>query len=72
VLELATPHVPHNWESHMFFETETRTLFCADLLTQMGDGPAVTSDDIIQSAIHGCRAPEPAGNLRGHDRRTSA
>lgn len=48
--ELATPHVPHNWESHMFFETETRTLFCGDLLTQLGNGPAVTSDDIIWSA----------------------
>jgi flavorubredoxin len=126
VLELATPHVPHNWESHMFFETETRTLFCGDLLTQMGDGPAVTRDDIIWSAIlaedtfhqtslgpavpqtyrrladldparlaimhgssyegdcarllrtmagiyeqrYGCRAPEPAGHLPGHDRPT--
>jgi flavorubredoxin len=50
MLELATPHVPHNWESHMFFETETRTLFCGDLLTQLGDGPAVTGDDLIEAA----------------------
>jgi flavorubredoxin len=50
LLELATPHVPHNWESHMFFETETRTLFCGDLLTQLGDGPAVTGDDLIEAA----------------------
>ena len=27
VIEIATPHVPHNWESHMFFEQETGTLF---------------------------------------------
>jgi flavorubredoxin len=51
VIELATPHVPHNWESHMFFEQETGTLFCGDLLTQTGDGPAVTSDDILGAAI---------------------
>jgi hypothetical protein len=34
----------------MFFETETRTLFCGDLLTQLGDGPAVTGDDFIGAA----------------------
>jgi flavorubredoxin len=51
VIEIATPHVPHNWESHMFFEQETGTLFCGDLLTQLGDGPPVTSDDILGAAI---------------------
>ena len=51
VVEIATPHVPHNWESHMFFEQETRTLFLGDLMTQLGDGPAVTSDDILEAAI---------------------
>ena len=51
VVELATPHVPHNWESHMFFEQETGTLFCGDLVTQAGDGPALTSDDLIESVI---------------------
>src|SRR5262249_44656529 len=51
VMEIATPHVPHNWESHMFFEQETGTLFCGDLLTQLGDGPPVTSDDILGPAI---------------------
>jgi flavorubredoxin len=50
VQELSTPHVPHNWESHMFFETETRTLFCSDLLAQLGNGPALTSDDLIEAA----------------------
>jgi hypothetical protein len=34
----------------MFFETGTRTLFCGDLLTQLGDGPAVTGDDLIEAA----------------------
>jgi flavorubredoxin len=51
VLEVATPHVPHNWESHVFFEQETGTLFCGDLLTQLGNGPAVVGDDIIEAAI---------------------
>jgi flavorubredoxin len=51
VLEIATPHVPHNWESHMLFEQETGTLFCGDLLSQIGDGPAVTSESILEAAI---------------------
>lgn len=51
VLEVATPHVPHNWESHVFFEQETGTLFCGDLLTQIGDGPAVTDADLLDAAI---------------------
>jgi flavorubredoxin len=51
VIELATPHVPHNWESHMFYEEVTGTLFCGDLVSQLGDGPAVTSDDLLDAAI---------------------
>jgi flavorubredoxin len=51
VVELATPHVPHNWESHMFFEEETRTLFLGDLVTQIGDGPAVTDRDLLDDAV---------------------
>lgn len=51
VLEIPTPHVPHNWESHMFFEQETGTLFLGDLLTQLGNGPAVTDADLLDAAI---------------------
>jgi flavorubredoxin len=51
VLELATPHVPHNWESHMFFEQETETLFCGDLVTQYGDGAAITDHDLLDAAV---------------------
>jgi len=51
LVELATPHVPHNWESHMFYEQETGTLFLGDLLSQLGDGPAITSDDILPAAV---------------------
>ena len=51
VQEIATPHVPHNWESHLFFEQHTRTLFCGDLGTQFGDGPAVTDADLMAAVI---------------------
>lgn len=51
VLEVPTPHVPHNWESHVFFEQETGTLFCGDLVTQLGDGPAMTDADLLDAAI---------------------
>ncbi|MDQ1704926.1 MAG: hypothetical protein QOF18_1292, partial [Frankiaceae bacterium] len=51
VVEIATPHVPHNWESHMFYEQETGTLFCGDLLSQLGDGPAITGDSLLDAAI---------------------
>jgi hypothetical protein len=43
--------VPHNWESRALFEEATGTLFCGDLGTQLGDGPGVTEDDIIEAAL---------------------
>ena len=46
---LATPHVPHNWESGLWFDETTRTLFAGDLFTQIGDGPAITDDDIVEA-----------------------
>ncbi len=51
LLEVATPHVPHNWESHLLYEQESGTLFVGDLATQLGDGPAVTHDDILEAAV---------------------
>jgi flavorubredoxin len=48
---LATPHVPHNWESGLWFDTTTSTLFCGDLLTHVGDGPAVVGDDLVGPAL---------------------
>lgn len=51
VMEIATPHVPHNWESHMLFEQVTGTLFCGDVLSQTGPGPAITSEPILDAAI---------------------
>jgi flavorubredoxin len=45
---LDTPHLPHGWESGLFFEEGTRTLLAGDLLTQPGDGqPALTTSDVL-------------------------
>jgi flavorubredoxin len=46
-----TPHVPHAWESGLIFEEVTATLFCGDLFTQLGDGAAITENDIVPAAI---------------------
>lgn len=48
---LVTPHVPHNWESVVLFEESTRALFCGDILTTDGDGPAVSGEDPAEHAI---------------------
>jgi flavorubredoxin len=48
---LATPHVPHNWESGVWFDEATSTLFSGDLLTHMGTGPALTEDDVVGRAL---------------------
>jgi flavorubredoxin len=46
-----TPHVPHGWEAGVVFEETDATLFCGDLLTHGGDGPAVVESDIVGPAI---------------------
>ena len=46
-----TPHVPHGWEAGLIFEETTRTLFCGDLLTQAGAGPALVETDILGPAL---------------------
>lgn len=33
---METPHFPHNWDASLFFEENTRTLFCSDVATQTG------------------------------------
>jgi flavorubredoxin len=50
---LPTPHVPHNWESGLWFGETTRTLLAGDLFTQIGGGPAVTESDIVEAALIG-------------------
>ena len=46
-----TPHVPHNWESGLWFDETTRTLLTGDLFTQVGGGVALTSDDMIEASL---------------------
>jgi hypothetical protein len=45
-----TPHVPHGWDAGLIEEETTRTLFCGDLFTQLGDR-AATEGDIVEPAI---------------------
>jgi len=52
VRTIPTPHVPHGWEAQVLFDETTRTLFCGDLFTQTGEGPAIVHDvDLIQPAL---------------------
>ena len=51
LVAIPTPHVPHNWESHMLFEQDSGTLLLGDLCTQLGDGPAVTDVDLLDAAV---------------------
>ncbi len=46
-----TPHVPHCWEAGVVYEETTGTLLCGDLLTHLGDGPAVIGGDIVGPAV---------------------
>jgi flavorubredoxin len=46
-----TPHVPHNWESGLWFDETTATLLAGDLFTQTGVGPALTEDGIVEPAL---------------------
>ncbi len=50
VRHIDTPHVPHAWEARVLFEETTGTLLCGDLGSQLGDGPAVTADDVVTAA----------------------
>jgi flavorubredoxin len=51
IIYLDTPHVPHAWESGLVYEETTKTLFCGDLFTHLGNGPALTSVSILEPAI---------------------
>lgn len=66
-----TPHVPHGWEARVLFEETTKTLLCGDLFTHLGNGPAVTKDDIVGPAneaedlFHAtCLTPSTSGTIR--------
>ena len=46
-----TPHVPHGWDAGVMFEETTGTLLCGDLFTHVGNGPAITQNDIVEPSI---------------------
>jgi flavorubredoxin len=48
---IATPHVPHNWESGLWFDETTSTLLAGDLLTHAGQCPALTESDCVAPAL---------------------
>jgi flavorubredoxin len=71
IRSIDTPHVPHGWDAHVLYEETTGTLFCGDLLTQVGDGPALTEDDLIEPALaaedmfqSSCLTPQTAPTMR--------
>ena len=71
IRNIDTPHVPHGWDAHVIYEEVTATLFCGDLLTQVGDGPALTEDDLVSAAIEAedmfgssCLTPQTAPTIR--------
>jgi flavorubredoxin len=48
---IATPHVPHNWESGLWFDETTSTLLAGDLFTHTGQCPALTESDCVAPAL---------------------
>ena len=71
IRSIDTPHVPHGWDAHVLYEETTGTLFCGDLLTQVGDGPALTKNDLTESAMaaedmfqSSCLTPKTAPTIR--------
>ena len=43
--------MPHNWESGLWFDETTATVFAGDLFTHAGQGPALTEDDVVDPAL---------------------
>jgi flavorubredoxin len=46
-----TPHMPHGWDAVVIYEGNSRTLFCGDRFTHLGNGPAITESDIVGPAL---------------------
>ena len=71
IRSIDTPHVPHGWDAHVLYEETTGTLFCGDLLSQVGNGPALTGNDLVGAAIEAedmfrssCLTPQTAPTIR--------
>jgi len=66
VVQLDTPHVPHNWEAQVIFEEDTGTLFAGDLGTQLGDPPAVTDEDLTDAVVEAEEAFRQTSSLTAY------
>jgi len=71
VRHVDTPHVPHGWEARVLFDETTGVLFCGDLFTHLGDGPALVEHDLLEAAaaaedVFGatCLTPRTAPTIR--------
>jgi flavorubredoxin len=71
VRNIETPHVPHGWDAHSILEETTNTMFCGDLMSQVGQGPAITGDDLLEGAAMAedmfqstCLTPQTARSIR--------
>ncbi len=71
VRHIDTPHVPHGWDARVIFEETTKTLLCGDLFTHLGNGPAVTENDVVGPAMDAealfrstCLAPDTTAVMR--------
>ena len=71
VRHIDTPHVPHGWEARVLFDEATKTLFCGDLFSQLGQGPPLTSNDVLAAASEAedafgasCITPTSAPTIR--------
>jgi flavorubredoxin len=71
VRNIDTPHVPHGWDAGVLYDETSGTLFCGDLFSQVGDGPALVTDDIVGAAgeaedLFGatCLTPQTGPTLR--------
>ena len=71
VRHVDAPHVPHAWEARVLYEETTNTLLCGDLCTHIGNGPALTEQDLVGPAMEAeaifrarCLAPDTAVVMR--------
>jgi len=72
VRHLDTPHVPHGWDARVLYDEQTRTLLGGDLGTQLGNGPALTTDaSVVEAAGQAedafgatCLTPQTAPTIR--------
>ena len=71
VRHIDTPHVPHGWDARVLYEETTGTLLCGDLFSQVGDGPAVTTDDVLEAARSPRTSSAPPASHRAPGRRSA-